>query len=283
VEFAEGAKSAAPRTVWNQVAHDAGSHGTALLQRLIPGRRFPFPKSLFAVEDCLRFFVKDKPAALIVDFFAGSGTTSHAVMRLNRQDGGQRRSILVTNNEVSAEEAHDLRKKGFAPGDPEWEELGIFEHVTRPRIEAAINGRTPEDKPIKGEYRFVDKFPMEEGFEENAEFFDLTYEDPERIRYGLGFEAIAPLLWFKAGSEGSRIEAVEGKFAMADTYAILFDLDGAAAFVAAVREQPRLRLAYVVTDDERQFQAVAGQLPRSVESTRLYAAYLDNFRVQAGV
>ena len=49
-------------------------------------------------------FVKDKPNALIVDFFAGSGTTAHATMRLNRQYGGQRRTVLVTNNEVAAAE-----------------------------------------------------------------------------------------------------------------------------------------------------------------------------------
>jgi adenine-specific DNA-methyltransferase len=283
VEFAEGAKSAAPRTVWNQVAHDAGSHGTVLLQRLIPGRKFPFPKSLFAVEDCLRFFVKDKPEALIIDFFAGSGTTAHAVMRLNRQDAGRRRSILVTNNEVSAEEAVELRSNGFAPGDPEWEALGIFEHIAKPRIMAAITGRTPGGERIEGDYRFADTFPMAEGFEENVEFFNLTYEDPDRVRYGLGFEAIAPLLWLRAGSEGNRVNAVEERFAVVDTYAVLFDLDGAAGFVAAVRVQPSLRVAYVVTDDETQFQVVAGQLPRGVESVRLYASYLDNFRVQAGV
>ena len=65
IEFAEGSKSATPRGVWNQVAHDAGSHGTSLLQRLIPGRKFPFPKSLYAVEDAIRFFVKNKSNAVV--------------------------------------------------------------------------------------------------------------------------------------------------------------------------------------------------------------------------
>jgi len=115
-----------------------------------------------------------------------------------------------------------------------------------------------------------------------VEFFDLTYEDPERVRHGLGFEAVAPLLWFRAGSEGSRIDSVDGPYAVADTYAVLFDLDAAAGFVGAVRAKPELRIAYIVTDDDTQFQVVAGQLPHSVESVRLYAAYLDNFRIQAG-
>ena len=83
-----------PVTVWNQRSHNAGEGGSNVIRALIPGRRFPFPKSLYAVEDALRFFVKNKPEAIILDFFAGSGTTAHAVMRINRQDGGSRQCIL---------------------------------------------------------------------------------------------------------------------------------------------------------------------------------------------
>lgn len=120
---------------------------------MTPGHRFPFPKSLYAVEDALRFFVLDKPNAVVLDFFAGSGTTAHAVMRLNRQDGGRRRSIMVTNNEVSDEEARALRGQGYRPGDPEWEALGICEYITKPRIQAAITGQTPSGTPITGDYK----------------------------------------------------------------------------------------------------------------------------------
>lgn len=203
-------------------------------------------------------------------------------MRLNKQHGGRRRSISVTNNEVSAEEAASLRKQGHLPGDAEWEALGICEHITKPRVTAAITGETPEGGPLKGDYKFVDEFPMAEGFEENAEFFDLTYEDPERVLHGLGFEAIAPLLWFRAGSQGERVNVVADDYFLAGTYSVLFDLDAAAGFVAAVRDAPELRIAYVVTDDETQFQVVGRQLPSSVEPVRLYAAYLDNFRIQVG-
>src|SRR5699024_3615563 len=115
-----------------------------------------FPKSLYAVEDTIRFFVKDKPDATVLDFFSGSGTTAHAVMRLNKQDGGRRRSISVTNNEVSSEEQVKLRKQGLRAGDPEWERWGICDYVTKPRVEAAITGRTPAGDPIKGDYRFTD-------------------------------------------------------------------------------------------------------------------------------
>jgi adenine-specific DNA-methyltransferase len=271
-----------PTTQWRYPRHSAEHYGTGLLKALIPRRAFPFPKSLYAVEDCLRLLLASKPNALVVDFFAGSGTTAHAVMRLNKQDGGRRRSIMVTNNEVSALEAAALRADGHSPGDPEWESLGICEYITKPRIKAAITGETPEGLPIKGDYKFVDKFPMLAGLDENVEFFDLTYEDSERVRYGLGFEPIAPLLWLRAGSKGSRIKSVDGMFAIADTYGVLFSLDAAAGFVAALRSNRALRTAYVVTDDETQFQVVTGQLPRGVDSVRLYAAYLDNFRIQAG-
>ena len=53
---------------------------------------------------------------LILDFFAGSGTTMHAVNLLNAEDGGHRRCIMVTNNEVSADEAKMLKDKGYQPG-----------------------------------------------------------------------------------------------------------------------------------------------------------------------
>lgn len=132
----------APKSIWTKLSHDAGKQGSMLTSRVLGGRKFPFPKSLYAVEDALRFFVMSKPEATVLDFFAGSGTTAHAVMRLNRQDGGSRTSISITNNEVSVEEQKNLRKRGLRPGDPEWEALGICDYITKPRIEAAITGQT---------------------------------------------------------------------------------------------------------------------------------------------
>ena len=110
VEFAEG-KAKLPTTQWDRESHNAQSHGTGVLAALIPERRFPFPKSLYAVEDTLRFFIAEKLRAVVIDFFAGSGTTAHAVMRLNRQDKGHRQCISVTNNEVAASKQDALRKR----------------------------------------------------------------------------------------------------------------------------------------------------------------------------
>lgn len=276
-------KSSRPTTAWQVTSHEAGAYGTSLLRLLTPDRKFPFPKSLYAVEDWLRFFVAEKPNAIILDFFSGSGTTAHAVMRLNRQDGGRRQCISVTNNEVTADEQTSLRKAGLRPGDADWEKWGICDYITKPRIAAAITGKTPDGKDIEGDYKFTDEFPMAEGFEANAEFFTLTYEAPVAVSHNLAFQRIAPLLWMRAGSQGRRIDDLPATgWDVADTYGLLVDLDHAAAFCDAAAAQPTLRIAYVVTDDDRRFQAVARALPDSVEPVRLYESYLSNFRFSMG-
>ncbi|WP_202817365.1 site-specific DNA-methyltransferase [Serinicoccus sp. CNJ-927] len=159
-------KVVTPRTVWNRTGHFARDHGSHLIKGMLGEKRFDFPKSLYSVEDALRFVLKDKPDARVLDFFSGSGTTAHAVMRLNRQDGGARQCISLTNNEVSASEQRTLREQGLRPGDGKWEALGICDYVTKPRVTAAITGRTPAGEPIKGDYKFTDEFPMSDGFEE---------------------------------------------------------------------------------------------------------------------
>jgi adenine-specific DNA-methyltransferase len=233
------------------------------------------------VEDALRFFVADKPKALIVDFFAGSGTTAHAVMRLNHQDGGRRRSISVTNNEVNDEEV-SLLKRGLRSGDEEWDSQGICERVTKPRIRAAVTGLTPGGEPIDGDYKFVDEFPMSEGLDENVEFFTLTYENPALVELDMAFERIAPLLWMRAGAQGRMIAERRQDFDVADTYAVLFSVDAAKEYLKEVAAAEGLRIAYIVTDEEPQFQAIAGQLPDGVESVRLYESYLRTFEINNG-
>ena len=272
-----------PKRVWNLASHNAEFGGTKMLAKLVPGRDFPYPKSLYAVEDALRFYLADKPHAIVLDFFSGSGTTTHAVMRLNRQDGGRRISISVTNNEVSAEEETGLRDDGLRPGDPKWEKFGVCDFVTKPRIKAAITGITPDGTDVDGSYQYTDEFPMALGFEENAEFFTLTYESPIAVSHNLAFERISPLLWMRAGSIGKRIDALPQKgWAIAETYGLLSNLDLSRTFCEAVRENDSIRFAYIVTDDDRRFQSVARNLPDVVESVRVYESYLANFRFAIG-
>ena len=282
-EFGSGNRDFVPTESWSLPSHDATRHGSMLLSKLLPKRAFPYPKSLYAVEDTLRFMVAKKPTAIVLDFFSGSGTTAHALMRLNKQDGGQRQCISVTNNEVGADEQKALRESRLRPGDPDWERLGICDYITKPRVQAAISGTTPDGQPIKGDYKFTDEFPMAAGFEENAEFFTLTYETPVAVSYQTAFSRIAPLLWLRAGSVGRRIEKVPASgWDLVDTYGLLVNLDNAKGFLKATRKAKDLRIAYIVTDDERRFQALARRLPEGVEAIRLYESYLTNFAFANG-
>lgn len=270
----------APKTIWNRQAHNAGEYGSRLVRAMLPQRVFPYPKSLYAVEDALRTVTKDKRDALIVDFFSGSGTTAHAVMRLNHQDGGHRCSISITNNEVSEDETKKLIKRGLRQGDPDWEALGICRYITKPRVTAAITGKTPEGDPIKGDYKFTDEFPMADGFEENAVFFDLTYEDPDAVELGVAFEEIAPLLWLRAGARGRVIEHEEPGYAVSDSYAVLFDFAAVGAFIKALKGNPKVACAFVITDDTARYASVKAQLP-GLDVVRLYENYLQSFKIAA--
>jgi len=283
VAVGENQKMRVAKTVWNRPSHNAGKHGSDLLRSLLPNPRFPFPKSLYAVEDALRFCIKGKPEAVVLDFFSGSGTTAHAVMRINKQDGGKRQCISVTNNEVGADEQKALREQDLRPGDPEWEKLGICDYITKPRVQAAITGETPDGEAIKGDYKFTDEFPIADGLEENAAFFTLSYETPLAVSYQTAFAHIAPLLWLRAGSVGRRIDKLPAKgWDVADAYGLLVELDKATDYLKTVRKTKGLCIAYIVTDDERRFQSLARRLPEGVEAIRLYESYLTNFAFTNG-
>ncbi|WP_397323507.1 site-specific DNA-methyltransferase [Pantoea agglomerans] len=280
----EGAATRKVRTVWHRTSHDAGAYGTDLVGKFLGnGRAFPFPKSLYAVEDALRVILRGKPDAIVLDFFSGSGTTAHAVMRLNHQDSGRRQSICVTNNEVRSTEQMALREAGLRPGDPDWEKLGICDFITKPRVAAAITGKTPDGEPIQGTYKFTDEFPMAEGFEENAEFFTLTYETPVSVSYNLAFNRIAPLLWLRAGAKGRRIDILPNDgWEVVDTYGLLSNVDVATSFIQELSKVNGIRIAYIVTNDDRRFQSIAKRLPDGVEPVRLYESYLTNFSFTNG-
>lgn len=275
-------KMTRPRSVWTLPSHSARDFGSTLISSLIPNNHFSFPKSLYAVEDALRFFIASKPKALVIDFFAGSGTTAHAVMRLNRQDEGQRVSISITNNEVSADEQKALIKKNLRPGDHDWEQYGICDYVTKPRVTAAITGKTPEGEPVRGDYKFIDEFPMAEGFEANAVFFTLTYESSTRIRHNMAFRKIAPLLWLRAGSQGRIIHSLEENgWDIADNYAVIENLDRLTEFSHALRECS-VSTVFIVTDDSGAFEMAVRSVPDGVETVRLYSSYLENFEINSG-
>ncbi|NOX65219.1 MAG: site-specific DNA-methyltransferase [Chlorobi bacterium] len=86
------------KTVWNDTRYFANNYGTQILNRILPPNIFSYPKSLYAVIDCIDAAGGNRKNITVLDFFAGSGTTGHAVLELNK-DGGNRKFILCTNNE----------------------------------------------------------------------------------------------------------------------------------------------------------------------------------------
>lgn len=89
-----------PKTVWDSPLYDAATHGTKLLETILnKPRAFDFPKSVYAVRDALSVALNGKDDAVILDYFGGSGTTAHAVALLNKEDDGNRKFIICTNNE----------------------------------------------------------------------------------------------------------------------------------------------------------------------------------------
>lgn len=174
-----GNKEIPPTTNWNKPTHDAQWNGSNLIKQILGPNRFSYPKSVYAVKDCLYYATRDKKNALIIDFFAGSGTTQHAVNLLNSEDNGYRKCIMVTNNEISLEEEKKLTKLGFKKGDPEWEELGIAKYVNWPRTLCSINGVDINGKPLKGDYLVKDAvgnvITMSQGFNCNVKYFKCDW------------------------------------------------------------------------------------------------------------
>lgn len=122
------------RTVWSHKKYDANENGAKLLRDLVPDSDFDYPKSLYTVYDCLFAVVSGRSNANVLDFFAGSGTTAHAVLEMNKIDGGNRKFILCTNNE----------NNNGGNG-------GIAESVCYPRIKAVINGyKNKKNEKIAG-------------------------------------------------------------------------------------------------------------------------------------
>ena len=117
-----------PTSLWFDSKYSATEHGTALLKKLFGVQEiFSYPKSIFAVEDCLAVCGAKKQGSLVLDYFAGSGTTAHAVINFNRCDNGQRKYILAEQGEY-------------------------FETVLKPRVQKVVFSADWENgKPIAPE------------------------------------------------------------------------------------------------------------------------------------
>ena len=278
-----GSQLRVPKTVWNKVSHNAGWHGSKLLSKILSDRKFPYPKSLYSVMDAINV-VCQKPDALIVDFFAGSGTTLHAVNLLNAKDGGSRRCVIVTNNEISAEERKVFEARGVKQGDSEWEAHGIARYVTWPRTVCSIEGHDINGNPLKGNYIGSD-IPMSLGFKSNANFFKLGFLDKTKVSLGMQFKELLSTLWMKAGAIGKCPvidESVPDMLILPENkMAILNDENRVGDFAEQLAQHPEIEVVYLVTDYESSFVAMTQAL-EGKQTYQLYRDYLDNFRINAG-
>lgn len=270
-----------PSTVWDKAEYSIIENGTVLLEKILGEKqKFPFPKSLNAVVDCLRVAGATNKDALIVDFFAGSGTTLHATMMLNSLDQGNRRCILVTNNEVNEVVAKQLNAQNIWQGNTEFEKYGICEAVTWMRSKYIINGKRDDGTELDGVY--ANNQEMKEGFEENIEYFRLDFLDPHEVSVGEKFEAILPVLWMMAGAQGKR-EDDKGKkewfIPKNSPFAVLIDEHAFTQFKKAIAKRNDLTHIFLVTDSIEAYHRMIAQLPESVQTKMLYKSYLDNFKI----
>ncbi len=263
LEYADGGKTFAPLTVWNRVLHSAAEHGSGVLKKILLDRHFPFPKSVYAVKDCLRFVTANKKNALIVDFFAGSGTTLQAVNLLNKEDGGHRRCIMVTNNEVSADEETIFRSRGLHKGDEEWEKFGIARYINWPRTKCSIKGIDINEQPIKGEY--ITSNTQE--ITQKRTIKQLSFVVPEGNSGTIVKKQIVALINDKHMPQNSVTE--ECLYIIKDdaSSAILFDINSLDEFFDEIHDD--IETIYVVTPDNKAFNAAKRLLAELPEKTKM--------------
>lgn len=177
-----------PKSVWTGAKYDSSSHGTKLIRNLLGNAKaFSFPKSVHAVFDTLFINAASKPTLTVLDYFAGSGTTGHAVLNLNRADEGTRKYIQV-------------------------EQGDYFDGVLKPRMQKVTYSADWRDaKPIAPETGISHAFKVLkiESYEDTLNNLDLKREraqeglleqldrngrDDYLIRYMLDVEARGSLL-----------------------------------------------------------------------------------------
>lgn len=237
-----------PKTVWLSPELDAGGiYGSSLVESVI-NNKFPYPKSLYAVTRAIDPVIKNRQSALVVDFFAGSGTTLNAVNLLNATDNGNRRCILVTNNEVSAEEAKALQEQGLMPGDAEYEKHGICQSVTYLRSKYTILGKRDDGTLLDGDYltgRTIAK-------DKRRTFKQIGFIDTAQLTTTARKKELAGLL---DGIPQSKITKDTAYFVDETcTASVLFDDTCVDAYLDALDDMTHIETFYLVTANNALFK-----------------------------
>ena len=255
------------------------------LERSCPAGDFPFPKSLYAVEDALRFFVADKPDAVdrrLLRRLGNDGPRRHAPQQAGRRPAPV---DLVTNNEVVGRRAEGApRARASGRATPSGSSCGICEYITKPRIEAAITGKTPGRRADQGRLQVHRRVPDGRRLRGERRVLHAHLRGAAARREPTASSRrIAPLLWLRAGSRGRRIDDISD------------GLGRRRRLRRARRPRPRRavpqggRRATTTSRSRSSSPTRTGcssrssrELPDHVEPVRLYEAYLRNFEIEAG-
>ena len=238
------------KTVWSKPTLDASTHGSELLREVLGGEvEFSYPKSLYAVKDCIAAVCRHRPEAIVLDFFAGSGTTLNSLHLLNLNDGGRRRCIMVTNNEVSEEEANRIADNGHRPGSKDWEKCGICQSVTWPRSKYTILGKRDNGLKLEGEYltgKIITK-------ERPRKVHQITFTSIDNLKTIIKKKQLVALL----GKEKLAQSMVkkDSSFVISENHptSILFDEFQADTWLEALEDQQHITDFYVVTASKTTF------------------------------
>ncbi len=254
IEFADDANRVI-KTVWHRSYHDAGAYGTDMITSILgESGKFSFPKSLYSETDAIRAVMRDRPRALIVDFFAGSGTTLNAVNLLNYEDNGLRRCILVTNNECSEDEATLLKLQGFRPGDTEWDAHGICQSVTWPRTKNSILGKRADSTQIDGDY-FTTVYrekPI------SRSIIQIQYTDYKELS---SLSKRKQLVSFIGKNKlAQSLVKAESRFVVPDdekySASILFDDTAISEYLEALQDHDHINEFYIITKSGKAFNSI---------------------------
>lgn len=261
-----GARSSVPKSTWKVATHDARQYGTTMLRDILGTTSFTYPKSPYATADALRSVVSDRPDALILDFFAGSGTSLQSTLMLNNEDGGSRRCILVTNNEVPNEATVALSEAGLTPGDDDWEKNGICRSVTWPRSKFTIIGQRDDGTKLTGDYltgkiveREKPRHYKQIGFVDPSALIakDDSTEKHKKEIVKLQRQLVALI----DGLPQSLLTIPEPFIVSPDHKAsVLFDTREVEAWLEALSDQEHVTDIYIVTPTKRLFDLIKSQV-----------------------
>lgn len=243
-----------PKTVWISPKYDASSHGTVLLDRILSKRKaFDYPKSLYAVIDILSVLTTEKKDAVVLDFFAGSGTTGHAVLELNKRDGGMRQFILCTNNE-------DNNENGAK----------IATDICYPRLENVIKGYSYRKKKIAGlggNLRYYQTDFVEQ----------VRTDNDKRVLVSRSTEMLC-----LAESTFEEVLARKGEFALYQNKeqitCIIYDEDAIADFRKAIKKFKKPLVVYVFSYDHTYNEEDFAGIPNLIKVKPIPEVILNIYR-----